>query len=240
VGRLTLDRPERRNALDGPTWRALRDAVRELADDADVSVVVLQGAGPVFCAGVDVNEPQPDGSWQERRLWAARWQRVLADIEALPQASVAVVQGAAIGGGLMLALACDLRVAAAGTLFKVPELTLGMPVAWGCLPRLVRAVGLSRARDLVLTARTASAQEANEWGLVQRVAPVGELEATAAALVDQLCAVPAPVLSQARQALVNADGGTAGWADVEILAGALVETEARPRAAEKEAAHGRG
>lgn len=217
-----LDRPEKRNALDGTTWLGLRDAVRGLADDAEVGVAVLEAAGPVFSAGLDRSEPGADGSYQARRLAAARWQRLLDDIEALPQVTIAAVRGAAVGGGLVLTLACDLRVATESTVFRLPELSLGVPPAWGSGARLVRTVGLSRARDLVLGGATMTAAEALASGLVQRVVADDALDDAVAALVEHLTKVPVAVLSQTKQALAQAHLPGAAWADADRAVGAEV------------------
>lgn len=226
VLRVRLDRPDRRNALDTGVWRELRDAVRTAGDDADTSVVVLEAAGTVFSSGLDLGEPAPAGDWQERRLWAARWQRLLDDLESLPQVTVAAINGPAIAGGLMLTVACDLRVAADTAFFQVPELAAGMPVTWGCMPRLVRAIGLPRAQDLVLTGRRITAAEAADWGLVQRTVPPDDLTAAVGDLVAGLRNVRAPLLSQARRSLLAAARAEHSWADADILAAALAETNA--------------
>lgn len=214
-----LDRPEKRNALDGTTWRGLRDAVRDLADDADVGIAVLEAAGPVFSAGLDCREGPADGSHQARRLAAARWHRLLDDLEALPQVTIAAIRGAAIGGGLVLTIACDLRVATESTLFRLPEISLGVPPAWGSATRLVRTVGLSRARDLVLGGATMTAAEALASGLVQRVVADDGLEDAVAALVEHLSHVPVAVLSQTKQALAQAHLPGAAWADADRVIG---------------------
>lgn len=231
VLRVRLNRPERRNALDGGVWQELRDVLRDVADDPDVSVVVLEAAGPVFCAGIDLKEPVPEGSWQERRLWGRRWQSLLDDLQRLPQTSVAAVHGPAIAGGVMLAISCDLRIASTEASFRIPELSVGMPITWGCMPRLVHTVGLPRAQDLVLTGRPLSAAEALDWGLVQRVAPPSEFPDAVDELVKQLAAVEPALLSQTRQSLLAAARGENTWADADLLVGAVSEKNDEKRTA---------
>lgn len=226
VLRVRINRPERRNALDTGVWREMRDALHAVADDPAVHVVVLEGAGPVFCAGIDLGEQAPDGDWQQRRLWGRRWQRLLDDLQALPQTTVAAVNGAAIAGGLMLAISCDMRIAAGDASFRLPELAAGMPITWGCMPRLVHTVGLARAQDLVLTGRRLTATEALDWGLVQRLAEPDKLPRAVDELVDQLASVEPALLSQARASVLAAARGEQAWADADILVGALSEMAA--------------
>lgn len=223
VLRIRINRPERRNALDTGVWREMRDALRAVADDPSVRVVVLEGADPVFCAGIDLGEPAPDGDWQQRRLRGRRWQRLLDDLQALPQTTVAAINGAAIAGGLMLAISCDLRIAGTDASFRLPELSAGMPITWGCMPRLVHTVGLAHAQDLVLTGRQLTATQALDWGLVQRLAEPAELPRAVDELVDQLTAVEPALLSQARASVLAAARGEQAWADADILVSALSE-----------------
>lgn len=227
---ITLDRPDRLNAL-GPQLRdALAHAVADTAD-SDVRVVVLQGAGRVFSAGADLKESDAvpaDATWQQRRRAAGRWQRLLDDIEELPQVTVASLHGAVVGGAALLATACDLRVAAADLAFTIPELHLGIPLTWGGIPRLVREVGLPRARELVLTGRTIGAEEALDWGLVHRV---GDREDVTSAVVSELLAMPEAPLAMTKDAM-RAYGRTlvshdAAWADADLLSTSSPQPEAR-------------
>ncbi|WP_324755973.1 enoyl-CoA hydratase/isomerase family protein [Haloarcula sp. GH36] len=176
---VTLDRPEKRNAL---TREALADLETAVAD-ATAPVVVLRGAGEAFCAGADltvVDELDADTAAE----FAALGQRVARTIETDDGAVVAAVDGAARGGGVELALACDLRVATPAATFAETGVRLGLFGAWGGTVRLPRIVGESAALDLALTGRTVDATEALRLGLVSRVTDEPRQVATELAGVD--------------------------------------------------------
>jgi enoyl-CoA hydratase/carnithine racemase len=226
---ITLCRPERRNALDGSVVAQLREAVRPLAEDPDLRVVVLRGDGPVFCGGANVAAQDRPGftpdasSWAHRRHEAARFQRLLAQLDDLAAVTVAAVQGWAIGGGFLLALACDLRVARTDAQFSLAELRFGLPITAGGAQRLAREVGVSRAREILLTGRRVDAAEAAEIGLVHRV--VTELDDAVTALLEELLAMPAPAQAITKRALVALGGTDLGlaWADPELHGWAATE-----------------
>jgi enoyl-CoA hydratase/carnithine racemase len=226
VRRIELCRPARRNALDDATRQALAAQAEALAEDREVRVVVLSGAGTGFSAGADLRERLPlEPTWAGRRRAAGAWQRLLDAWEALPQVTVAAIHGHAIGGACLLVAACDLRVATDDAWFRIPELALGIPLTWGGLPRLEREVGLPRARDLVLTGRAIGAAEAASWGLVQRVVPREGLQAAVDDLVATLLAQPAAPLAMTKDALAaTARRRTSGaWSDPDLLAWSLRE-----------------
>jgi enoyl-CoA hydratase/carnithine racemase len=224
VCRLTLDRPDKLNALNDDVRRSLQRAIDEVAERDDVRVVVLAGAGRAFSAGADLREgpvaPSDGGVLGERRA-AGRWQRLLDDLERLPQATVARLQGHVIGGAALLAAACDLRVGAENLTVSVPELTLGIPLTWAGLPRLAREIGLPRTRELVMTGRRLPAAEAHHWGYVHRVVPLDELDAAVDDLVSMLVRMPSHALAMtvdAVRALGRAvSAADIGWADADLL-----------------------
>jgi enoyl-CoA hydratase/carnithine racemase len=163
---VTLSRPDRRNALTP----AGLDAVREAVSDADQPVVYVHGAGEAFCAGADLDTVRGlDG--EEGEAFARRGQHAMNAIEDADSVVVAGVDGAARGGGVELALACDLRVCTPNATFAETGVTLGLFGAWGGTRRLQRAVGASHAADLSLSGRTVDAGDAREMGLVSRVVP---------------------------------------------------------------------
>ena len=170
VAVVTIDRREALNALDVPTLTELRDRLRELADDADVRVVVLTGAGEkAFVAGADIKymsglEPEQAKSWGALGHEAGRL------LETMPKPTIAAINGFALGGGCELALACDLRYASARAKLGQPEINLGIVPGWGGTQRLARICGLGVAKDLVYTGRTIDAEEALRVGLVSAVA----------------------------------------------------------------------
>lgn len=233
--RLTLDRPDKLNALDEATRIALAEALDDLTDDLETRVVVLQGEGRAFSAGFDLTEPPdlPD-DWVGARHVAGAWQRLLDDLEAIPQVTVASLHGPVVGGAFLLAACCDLRVAATDARLSIPEVALGIPLTWAGLPRLVREVGLPRTRDLVMTGRTVDAEEAHRWGLVQRLVDPADLAPATDQLVDELLRMPSAPLMITRSALraVGRPALSTGWADPDLLAAALERPESRDAAAD--------
>jgi len=174
VAILTLDRPERMNALSWATVQRMGEIGRELAADPSVLVVILTGAGDkAFCAGADLKERQGMSRSQVREMLGA-YRSELSWLEQSNFVSVAAINGVALGGGLELALTCDLRIAAPLASFGLPETGLGIIPGAGGTQRLTRLLGESRALDLVLTGRRIDASEALTLGLLNRVAPSAE------------------------------------------------------------------
>jgi enoyl-CoA hydratase/carnithine racemase len=233
--RITLNRPAKRNALNDEVRLALDALLSGLQEDTDIAVVVLTGTGPSFSAGVDVTSlPATASSWASRRRVSGGWQRTLAALEALPQATVASLRGHCIGGAALLACCCDLRIGDPTVEVAIPELALGIPLTWGGVPRLARELGLPVTRDLVMTGRRLSAEAALACGFLQRLATAGELEALTEEVVGQLLDMPAAPLAMTK-ALTHALGGEgaslASWADADLLHWALAEPESRQAAA---------
>lgn len=237
VATVTLHRPEKRNALNGAVRRGLAEAVAVLVDDAAVRVVVLDGAGPVFSAGADLGDRESDGrplaaapgGWTQRRRGGDQWSRLLDAWEALPQVTVARVQGAAVGGGCLLAAMCDLRVVADDAFFSIPEVAIGIPLPWGGIPRLIREVGMARAREMVMTGRRIGGAEAAAWGLAHRCVPAAELDAAVEALVAELRAMPAGPLAMTKAAFAAAarvqPEMALAWPDPDVSAWASGDPE---------------
>ncbi|MCD2196438.1 crotonase/enoyl-CoA hydratase family protein [Actinomycetospora endophytica] len=203
VTTVTLDRPARRNAVDGPTAAALADAFRAFDADDDAAVAVLHGAGGTFCAGADLTavatpdgnrtEPDGDGPMGPTRL-------------RLSKPVIAAVAGHAVAGGLELACWCDLRVADETAVFGVFCRRWGVPLIDGGTVRLPRLIGTSRAMDLVLTGRPVGAAEAHAIGLANRVVPAGEALAAAQALALELAAFPQVCLRGDRASVLDQEG----------------------------------
>jgi enoyl-CoA hydratase len=196
---VSLNRPEVRNAIDGPTARALAVTFREYDADPDLSVAVLTGSGESFCAGADLGTIA-DGSDAEQPL------RVREDGDAplgvsrmtLGKPVIAAVEGYAVAGGLELALWCDLRVAARSAIFGVYCRRWGVPLVDGGTIRLPRLVGHGRALDIILTGRDVTAEEGLRIGLVDRVVEEGEALPAAMALAKDLAALPQTCLRSDR------------------------------------------
>jgi enoyl-CoA hydratase/carnithine racemase len=229
VRTITLHRPDKLNALDEHVRLGLAAAVRSTAEQPDVRAVVLRGAGRSFSAGADLRDPRGAlvGESAGRRRLAGAWGRLLDELEALPQPTVAVLHGHVIGGAALLALGCDLRIGDETTAWSIPEVRLGLPLTWAGIPRLARDVGLSRARELVMTGRVVSADEAEALGLLHRVVAADELDRAASALVDQLVAADPGALASTKAAFAALGRQLGGrdlfWADPEVLDRAVAD-----------------
>jgi enoyl-CoA hydratase/carnithine racemase len=208
VARLILERPRARNALSRAMADALDAALARLAAMEETRAVVVAGRGRSFCAGADISE-MPTLSPAEAEALAGRWQRIMDAFAALPQVTIAAVQGHALGGGLMLAIAQDLRVAEASARFGLPEVTLGFNPGYG-IARLLDIAGGGHARDLMLTARVVDAAEAHRMGLVTRVVPDGALETAALELAHEVARSPRGGLAATKAITADLRAGRAG------------------------------
>jgi enoyl-CoA hydratase len=197
---VTIDRPERRNAVDAPTAAALAGAFRDFDRDERASVAVLTGAGGAFCAGADL-----------KAIAAGEPLRVAADGDGpmgptrlrLSKPVIAAIEGPAVAGGLELALWCDLRVAAEDATLGVLNRRYGVPLIDLGTVRLPRLIGHGRAMDLLLTGRTVGAAEALAMGLVNRVVPDGSARAAAVSLAAELAALPQTCLRHDRLSAIE-------------------------------------
>ncbi|HLK38526.1 MAG TPA: enoyl-CoA hydratase-related protein [Polyangiaceae bacterium] len=167
----TIDRPDRLNALSGAALTALGRLAREARDNPSVRAIVITGAGDkAFCAGADLKERRAMSD-DEVRARLDLYRLELEPIDKSPKPVVAAINGVAAGGGLELALCCDLRVAAPHAQLSLPETSIGIIPGAGGTQRLPRIVGEARAKEIILLARRIGAEEALAWGLVNRVAP---------------------------------------------------------------------
>ncbi|MGG5809268.1 enoyl-CoA hydratase/isomerase family protein [Falsiroseomonas sp. CW058] len=183
VATLVIDQPARRNAMTRAMWLALPALVAQAVADDGVALLRVQGTGGHFCAGADIAEFAATYATAEGAEAANVAIAAAADaLAACPKPSVAVIRGACVGGGVALALACDLRLAAPDARFAVTPAKLGLIYSHADTLRLVRAVGAAMAKDLLFTARVVEAEEALRIGLVQRIAAAAEVEACCAAL----------------------------------------------------------
>ncbi len=170
----TIDRADRRNALSRATLLAFGKLARDVARDPSVRAVVVTGAGDAaFCAGADLKERQ-GMTENDVRVQVDLYRTELGPLDRCPKPVVAAINGAALGGGLELALCCDLRVAAPHAVLGLPETSLGIIPGAGGTQRLPRVVGEARAKEMILLARRLDAREALAWGLVNRISPEGE------------------------------------------------------------------
>ena len=205
VRRITVNRPDKLNALDAATLDALQMAFDAAAADTTVRVVVLTGAGPkAFVAGADIAE-MADLRATEGRDFSLRGQKLMRSIETLPKPVIAMVNGFALGGGLELAMACHLRIAADTARMGQPEINLGLIPGFGGSQRLLRLAGRSATLELCLLGAPVTAERALQLGIVTRVVPVAELEAETAKIAAQLAA-SAPLALRATLDAVNVGG----------------------------------
>jgi enoyl-CoA hydratase len=200
VAVVTLNRPDRRNAVDAATAAALAGAFRRFEADSAARVAILTGAGGTFCAGADLKalgegEPRPVEEEGDGPMGPTRMR--------LSKPVIAAVEGHAVAGGLELALWCDLRVAAKNAVLGVFCRRFGVPLVDLGTVRLPRLIGLSRAMDLVLTGRAVSADEALSMGLVNRVVPAGEALAQASQLARALSVLPGACLRNDRLSMLE-------------------------------------
>jgi enoyl-CoA hydratase/carnithine racemase len=184
IGLLEMDRPDRRNAMNTQLLDELITRLLEMKNEAAVKAVVITGAGGVFSSGADVSESVDA---EAARLRMDLFCRLYETVTAFTKPTVAAIAGPCIGGGAEVAAACDLRVGTMSAVIRFPGAQFGIPVGFARLPLLV---GLSHAKDLLLTARTIGAEEAFRMGFLNRVVDEGELEHEAVALASAMAAAP--------------------------------------------------
>ena len=205
---LRLNRPEALNALNRRLTGALEGALERVAAMDDTRVLVVAGRGRAFCAGNDIKEME-SVTGDDAAALARRHAAVMERFAALPQVTIAAVDGYALGGGLMLAVAQDLRVASDRARFGLPEVTLGFNPGYG-IARLLDIVAGGHARDLLLTGRTIHASEALRMGLVNRVVAPPTLEASVAALAVEIARSPRDGLAATKEIVRAIRAGARG------------------------------
>jgi len=217
IARVTLDRPEKLNALDPEMLTALEDAVTQAENSPRVRVIVLAAAGEkAFCVGADIlawTALSPLEMWSE---WVRRGHRIFERLERARQPVVCAIQGFAYGGGLEVALACDLRIATDSARFAMPEVKLGTIPGWGGTDRLPRLIGSARAKQMIFTGEPIAADVAERWGLVNEVVPAASLSHRVTELAEKI-ATNAPVAVQTAKQLITSRSS----ATLESLAGAV-------------------
>ena len=202
VGIVTLRRPDRRNALSNEMLEALEMLFRQIHDDAGIRSVVLAAEGPVFSAGRDLREPNPfeEGTpLLEARSRARLGARAMNLIRGAPQLTIAAVQGPAIGGGAVLAFACDFRILSEGAYLSTPEVELGLPLGWDTLPQLVSLAGPAKAKWLAAACQRIEARQALEWGFCEGIAD--DPRATAEELAAVFAGKPRVAQSMVKEAV---------------------------------------
>jgi enoyl-CoA hydratase/carnithine racemase len=241
LGRLTLNRPERLTAIGATMLQELAEAARWFDSHRELRVVIMSGAGRAFCAGADLQDSpaaaadsKTQTSWLYRREVGQYGLRAADAIEQMRAVTIAQVHGYAVGGGVVLMAVCDLRVAAEDAWFFIPEIDLGIPLAWGGIPKLVREIGPAMTKELVMTCRRFSPVEAKQIGFVNRVVPLAKLQNEAEELARELIAkpsVPVTITKEHVNAVTRAmSAGITSFADGDLLLGASATEESRAAA----------
>jgi enoyl-CoA hydratase/carnithine racemase len=217
VARITLHNPPA-NVLTLSVLEELERVLNDVERDKDVRVVIVTGSGRFFCAGADISELAHLTTVHSGSEFAVRGQSLFNRIERSEKPVLVAINGTCVGGGLELALACHIRVAAAGALLGLPEITLGLIPGFGGTQRLSRVVGVSKAAEMILTGETLSAEEALRIGLVSRVVPPHEVLAQAEAIA-------ALITSRGRTAVEAAMHAIRGGFDIPLSEGLAREAE---------------
>jgi enoyl-CoA hydratase len=234
---VTIDRPERRNAVDGPTAQALHESYLRFEADEDARVLVLTGAGELsFCAGADLKATETFAGRLESAEGPMGFTRLTPS-----KPTIAAISGFCLAGGLELALWCDLRIATPGSSFGCPERRWGVPLIDGGTQRLPRIIGLGRALELILTGRIIDAPQALEIGLITEIVPDGAHLDRALELAEGLARFPQATMLADRRAAIEGLGMTLREGlELEARAGPEVFSEGVRGAQRFAAGEGRG
>ncbi|MGA0827914.1 MAG: enoyl-CoA hydratase/isomerase family protein [Gemmobacter sp.] len=217
IARIVIDAPASRNAMTAAMWGALPEIAARVGGDPTTRVVVLTGAGGTFCAGADIGEFAETCATPERAAqYNATVRAGIGAISAIGRPVLARIEGACFGGGVALALACDLRFADAGATLAITPARLGIAYSPADTQLVVRAVGAARARDLLYSARRVGAPEAAAIGLIDRLCPAGTLDAEIADYAEGLAQLSPASIAQAKATI---EALTAGRTDPAIAAG---------------------
>jgi enoyl-CoA hydratase len=201
IGHVTIDRPERTNAVNYETGQEIVAALQQIDDDADLAVGIISGTGGNFCAGADLKEIAEGVDLGERPYSLMGFSH--ADIR---KPTIAAIEGFCVAGGMEVALWCDLRVAAEDATFGAFNRRFGVPFIDGATQRLPRMIGYSRALDLMLTGRAIDGDKAQEWGLVNRIADSGGALDRAIELADRIAGFPQQTIRSDLKAIYEGMG----------------------------------
>lgn len=230
---ITLSRTDKLNALDVTTHDELQAVCAELETDHAARVVVLTGAGRAFSAGAELASRRMDPPVNDidRRARVHLGGRTCEMIERLPQVTIGVANGLAIGGGVVLLSCCDLRLAAESAWFSIPEVELDVPMTWQALPRLMRELGPARTKELAMACDRFTAQQAQAWGFVNHVYPDDDLVGATRTLAARLLSMDPLTLASTKSAcsaLANLMvPREAAWSDAELMLLAHRQREVR-------------
>jgi enoyl-CoA hydratase/carnithine racemase len=223
---LVINRPAKRNAITVAMWAAIPALIDQAANDPDVKLVFVRGAQGVFAAGADIAEmPTVYATAQAALANDTKIQGAMAAIENCPKPTIALIEGACVGGGCGIALACDMRIGAVGSRYGVTPAKLGLVYGAADTRRLVQAVGLSKAKDILFTGRLLEAEEALDVGLIDHLVPASDLDALAGGYAAKIAAASQFSIRGQKQILAMLRGGADDAPESRALFGASFEGE---------------
>lgn len=220
---ITLNRPEKLNALNIALHDELQGLLAQLETDHSVRVVLLTGAGRAFSAGAEITDrrTEPPLNDIDRRARVHHGGRTCGLLDRLPQVTIGVANGLAVGGAVVFLSCCDLRLAAESAWFSIPEVELGIPLTWQALPRLMRELGPARTKELAMACERFTAQQAEAWGFLNHVHPDDELLPAARDMAKRLLSMDPLSLAMTKSACAALENlmvpKEATWSDAELM-----------------------
>jgi len=220
---ITLNRPEKLNALNLALHDELQEVLVDLETDHSARVVALTGAGRAFCAGAELGDKRADPPVNDidRRARVHVGGRTCELLDRLPQVTIGIVNGLAVGGGVVLLSCCDLRLAAESAWFSIPEVELDLPLSWQALPRLMRELGPARTKEVAMACERFTARQGEAWGFVNHVYPDDALAPAARSLAQRLLSMDPLALAMTKSACAALENlmvpKEATWSDAELM-----------------------
>ena len=209
VGVITINNPEKMNCLDMDMLNLIEKHLLEIKNGNGIRALIVKGAGDkAFSTGGNLKEFGKLTEYNEVKEWISYGNEVFNLLESLPIATIAAINGYAMGGGLELALSCDLRIASENAIFSMPELNHGWVPGWGGLARLRRLVGESRAKEIIMLGERINANEAYRFGLISRIHPQNELNNQANELASKLSKIDSFIIEMTKKSIMDQNRGT--------------------------------
>jgi enoyl-CoA hydratase len=219
IATITINRPQALNALNEETLKEISSRIADARQDENIKVLVITGAGDrAFCAGADLNMMKGKGVYKGMHL-SQTGQKLTLEIEELGKPVIAAINGYTLGGGLELAMACDLRIASENAQFGQPEINVGLIPGWGGTQRLPRLVGKGKAKEMILTGKRIDAETAEQLGLVSKVVALDQLKSTVKELASELMNKPPIAIELSKQLINNST-------EIDLRMGLVNEAEA--------------